>query len=182
MQIREGEKLLKQPFGGVREGKPAQSNDLKRRLSAMRRFVPWGGGANFVPAHLKTLPLDEDEADAAAEPEAEAAVAAEQLPEGVEPMYVWQPGALPTLEALRSCAASIPAGTNHQVVWRVWAWRRRAGEGQEGAAIRVDDMLTKFLRAHQREGLQFLFDCVTGQKGFEGRGWCAPAASVWLRA
>ena len=36
-------------------------------------------------------------------------------------------------------------------------------------------MLTKFLRAHQREGLQFLFDCVTGQKSYEGQGWCVKA-------
>jgi hypothetical protein len=34
----------------------------------------------------------------------------------------------------------------------------------------VDPKLTKFLRAHQREGVQFVFDCVTGIKGFEGRG------------
>lgn len=38
--------------------------------------------------------------------------------------------------------------------------------------MRVDDMLTKFLRAHQREGLQFLFDCVTGLKPYDGQGWC----------
>ena len=34
----------------------------------------------------------------------------------------------------------------------------------------VDPKLTKFLRAHQREGVQFVFDCVTGLKGFNGRG------------
>jgi hypothetical protein len=47
-----------------------------------------------------------------------------------------------------------------------------AEEGQEGAEVKVDDMLTKFLRAHQREGLQFLFDCVTGLKPYDGQGWC----------
>lgn len=192
VQIREAEKLLKQPFGGVREGKPAQSTDLKRRLSAMRRFVPWGGGGNFVPAHLKALPLEEEENadEAAAEPEAEAA-AVEPLPDGVEPMYVWQPGAprcssqdiatcttrnrhrISPVQTLRTSRLQI-----RQLLCD-WALRGRwwhVGEGQEGAAIRVDDMLTKFLRAHQREGLQFLFDCVTGQKGFDGRGWCAPVA------
>ena len=49
------------------------------------------------------------------------------------------------------------------------------GEGQTGAPVKVDDMLTKFLRAHQREGLQFLFDCVCGLKSYEGQGWCGPA-------
>jgi hypothetical protein len=38
----------------------------------------------------------------------------------------------------------------------------------------VDDMLTKSLRAHQREGLQFLFDCVTSRKPYAGQGWCDP--------
>lgn len=49
----------------------------------------------------------------------------------------------------------------------------RAGEGQEGPEVRVAPMLTKCLRDHQREGLQFLFDCVTGQKTENGQGWCA---------
>ena len=48
----------------------------------------------------------------------------------------------------------------------------RTEEGEAGQPVRVDDMLTKFLRAHQREGLQFLFDCVTGLKPYEGQGWC----------
>lgn len=50
-----------------------------------------------------------------------------------------------------------------------------AGEGEEGNPVEVEGMLTKFLREHQRDGLQFLFDCVTGRKAneFEGLGWCA---------
>ena len=39
-------------------------------------------------------------------------------------------------------------------------------------------MLTKFLRAHQREGLQFLFDCVCGLKAYEGQGWYSAAKSL----
>jgi len=31
--------------------------------------------------------------------------------------------------------------------------------------VEVDHMLAKFLRSHQREGVQFMFDCVTGQHG-----------------
>ena len=34
----------------------------------------------------------------------------------------------------------------------------------------VDPMLTRWLRPHQREGVAFMFECVTGIKGFEGRG------------
>lgn len=60
-------------------------------------------------------------------------------------------------------------------VFNVYAGRRgpHAGEGEEGSPVRVADMLTKFLREHQRDGLQFLFDCVTGRKAkeFDGLGW-----------
>ena len=34
----------------------------------------------------------------------------------------------------------------------------------------VDPMLTRWLRPHQREGVAFIFECVTGIKGFDGRG------------
>ena len=47
-----------------------------------------------------------------------------------------------------------------------------AAEGVEGEPVKVDNMLTKWLRAHQREGVQFMFDCVTGQKPSGGHGWC----------
>ncbi|KAK9804116.1 hypothetical protein WJX73_000321 [Symbiochloris irregularis] len=40
----------------------------------------------------------------------------------------------------------------------------------EGENVCVDKMLTKWLRPHQREGVQFMFDCVTGLRGFEGAG------------
>lgn len=44
-------------------------------------------------------------------------------------------------------------------------------EGVEPAhTISVDPILCKFLREHQREGVQFVFDCVTGAKGFGGNG------------
>ena len=47
-------------------------------------------------------------------------------------------------------------------------WEPPAGE--EGDVIQVDRMLCKFLRPHQREGTQFLFECTTGLKDFEGHG------------
>lgn len=36
--------------------------------------------------------------------------------------------------------------------------------------MRVDKMLTGWLRPHQREGVAFMFECVTGQRKFEGQG------------
>ena len=43
-------------------------------------------------------------------------------------------------------------------------------EGEQGRAVQVDPMLTKFLRPHQREGVQFMFECVTGLRDFGGQG------------
>lgn len=70
-----------------------------------------------------------------------------------------------TSEALQplSQAASDDVDTNPLVLWEP---PPEAG----GDCARVDKMLTKWLRPHQREGVQFMFDCVTGIKGFEGAG------------
>lgn len=37
-------------------------------------------------------------------------------------------------------------------------------------SVVVDPILTKYLRPHQREGVQFLYNCITGQGGFKGNG------------
>lgn len=42
--------------------------------------------------------------------------------------------------------------------------------GAEASPAMVDKMLTRWLRPHQREGVQFMFDCVTGMKGYDGAG------------
>lgn len=38
------------------------------------------------------------------------------------------------------------------------------------AAVQVDPMLTRWLRPHQREGVQFMFDCVCGLRLQGGQG------------
>ena len=43
-------------------------------------------------------------------------------------------------------------------------------EGVDGPHVEVDPMLTTFLRPHQREGVQFIFECVAGLKQFDGQG------------
>ena len=45
--------------------------------------------------------------------------------------------------------------------------------GQEGTPILVDNMLTRWLRPHQREGVQFMFECVNGLRSYEGKGEAA---------
>lgn len=46
--------------------------------------------------------------------------------------------------------------------------------GCSGGKIAVDHMLVKWLRPHQREGVQFMFECVTGLRmtgGLGEQGW-----------
>ena len=57
----------------------------------------------------------------------------------------------------------LPPGVEPLVLWEPPA-------GTEGSPIRVDDALTRFLRPHQREGVQFMFECVSGLRNFEGNG------------
>lgn len=51
-------------------------------------------------------------------------------------------------------------------------------EGEAGAIVDVDPMLTRWLRPHQREGVQFMFDCVCGLRSNSGQGVCAAASLV----
>lgn len=46
------------------------------------------------------------------------------------------------------------------------------GDADAGRAIEVDPMLTCWLRPHQRDGVQFMFDCVCGLRlqGGQGKG------------
>jgi hypothetical protein len=37
--------------------------------------------------------------------------------------------------------------------------------------IHVPPVLAKWLRPHQREGVQFMYECVMGLRGFKGHGW-----------
>lgn len=53
--------------------------------------------------------------------------------------------------------------TNPLVLWE-------PPEGVDGDPVRVDKMLTCWLRPHQREGVAFMFECVTGLRKFDGHG------------
>lgn len=102
--------------------KSTHSNELLRKLQARRVFVPWGGGAHRPP--LLTLSSNDlnkeaDENDAEEEKLVEQEA---QLPEGVEPLVLWDP--------LEDAERAVSGST----------------------AIAVDPILTKFLRPHQRQG------------------------------
>lgn len=76
------------------------------------------------------------------------------LPEGIDPLVLWQapPG-----------AAADGAATDDD------------GSGGSSDSVVVDNMLVRFLRPHQREGVQFMFDCVTGQRLEGKQGERAPS-------
>ncbi|KAI9789547.1 MAG: helicase [Peltula sp. TS41687] len=43
-------------------------------------------------------------------------------------------------------------------------------KGKQIVDVVVDPLLSRHLRAHQREGVRFLYDCVMGQRPFDGEG------------
>ncbi|XP_020551461.1 protein CHROMATIN REMODELING 25 isoform X2 [Sesamum indicum] len=54
---------------------------------------------------------------------------------------------------------SLPPGIEPLVLWQL----EESGErDRDCTSIIVDSLLVKFLRPHQREGVQFMFDCVSG--------------------
>ncbi|KAL6768149.1 RAD54B [Auxenochlorella protothecoides x Auxenochlorella symbiontica] len=57
----------------------------------------------------------------------------------------------------------LPPGIEPLILWT-------PTEGQEGTPVEVDPMLTRWLRPHQREGVAFMFECVTGLRPFDGQG------------
>ena len=68
-----------------------------------------------------------------------------------------------------SAAASAAAAAPEPVTWTpLVLWKPE--EGAPGTPVEVDGILCKFLREHQREGVQFLFDCIHGFKPHGGFG------------
>lgn len=56
---------------------------------------------------------------------------------------------------------SLPEGIEELILWT-------SADGS--SQVKVDNALTRFLRPHQREGVQFLFECVTGLREHDGCG------------
>uniref|UniRef100_A0A803LE39 Protein CHROMATIN REMODELING 25 n=1 Tax=Chenopodium quinoa TaxID=63459 RepID=A0A803LE39_CHEQI len=134
-------KPFKPPFAN---GWSKSNEDLLRRLSARKRFVPWRTNSSDVVPLVKFQPIVVEEDD-----EQEEGVT---LPPGIEPLVLWQPE-----ESMDGGSVLTP--------------------------ISVDSLLVQFLRPHQRynsssdemkllvsdwkvvisrEGVQFMFRCVSG--------------------
>lgn len=60
-------------------------------------------------------------------------------------------------------AIELPPGVEPLILWE-------PSPSTGGPCVKVDDALTRFLRPHQREGVQFMFECVAGLRPFDGQG------------
>ena len=64
---------------------------------------------------------------------------------------------------------ALPEGIEPLTLW----------QSPDGAdEICVDNMLVKWLRPHQREGVLFMFECVVGLRMAEGQGARCPAPAL----
>ena len=57
----------------------------------------------------------------------------------------------------------LPPGVEPLVLWE-------DAEGGANPPVSVDNMLCRWLRPHQREGVKFMFECVMGLRDFDGKG------------
>ncbi|CAI5958852.1 unnamed protein product, partial [Closterium sp. NIES-65] len=136
--------VLRRPFKSPCPGATTNASpELLRRLAACRRFVAWGGGVHrrpLVMAPAGDQGEGEDAEDGEAEKGEEEAQAVAAAEAGYEPLVLW----VPEEDPFHACEQSQP--------------------------IAVDPILAKCLRAHQREGVAFMFECVAGLKDFHQQG------------
>uniref|UniRef100_J3LHD5 DNA repair and recombination protein RAD54 n=2 Tax=Oryza brachyantha TaxID=4533 RepID=J3LHD5_ORYBR len=142
LSVSDAAAIARKPFKPPCQNGYSENNEqLSRRLSARKRFVPWGSVQPFAVTNI--LPRSPAVAsDDSVEKE-------ETLPPGIEPLILWQP---------EGCDK----------------------ENNNFSAIEVDHLLVRYLRPHQREGVQFMFDCVSGLLNDDGIAGCILADDMGL--
>ncbi|XP_066319606.1 DNA repair and recombination protein RAD54-like isoform X1 [Miscanthus floridulus] len=142
LSVSDAAAIARKPFKPPCQNGYSDNNEqLARRLSARKRFVPWGSTQTFaVIHHLPQPPVVAS--DSSSEKE-------EPLPPGIEPLILWQRD---------ECEK----------------------ENCNSASIEVDHLLVRYLRPHQREGVQFMFDCVSGSLSADGISGCILADDMGL--
>ncbi|EEC74047.1 hypothetical protein OsI_09041 [Oryza sativa Indica Group] len=142
LSVSDAAAIARKPFKPPCQNGYSENNEqLARRLSARKRFVPWGSVQPFAVTNI--LPQSPAvSSDDSVEKE-------ESLPPGIEPLILWQP---------EGCDK----------------------ENSNFSAIKVDHLLVRYLRPHQREGVQFMFDCVSGLLNDDGISGCILADDMGL--
>ncbi|WVZ22366.1 hypothetical protein V8G54_000910 [Vigna mungo] len=105
------------------------NQDLTRRLSARKRFVPWGSSSPIPRPAISDFQFNVSVTDV------DVPVSEEPKPSlspGIDPLVLWHPQDF----------HDDPSNTNF-------------------TTITVDPLLVRYLRPHQREGVQFMFDLCT---------------------
>ncbi|XP_043710018.1 protein CHROMATIN REMODELING 25 [Telopea speciosissima] len=74
-------------------------------------------------------------------------------------------------------SVSLPPGVEPLVLWQPEETEEECGNS---APIVVDPLLVRFLRPHQRDGVQFMFDCVSGITSSAGISGCILADDMGL--
>lgn len=152
------EAVLRRAFVCPHPAAPAGgSHALARKLAKRNFFVPWGASG---PIRRPGVPAAGPGLDGAAPGGADPLDLNDGGPPPGEPLILWQrpPGPPPAEAGPVGDAPDAPAP----------APPAPAGP----ASIEVDPMLTRWLRPHQREGVTFMWECVTGARktGEGGRG------------
>uniref|UniRef100_A0A1J3I9M8 Protein CHROMATIN REMODELING 25 n=2 Tax=Noccaea caerulescens TaxID=107243 RepID=A0A1J3I9M8_NOCCA len=142
LSVSEGAAVCRKPFKPPCSHGYNTTDQLSRRLSARKRFVPWGSSNPVVVVLPTTLT-----ASTTVERDEEEEVVS--LPPDIDPLVLWQPE------------------ESHDGVSNV-------------TTIAVHPLLVRFLRPHQREGVQFMFDCVSGLHGSENINGCILADDMGL--
>ncbi|CAA7030766.1 unnamed protein product [Microthlaspi erraticum] len=142
LSVSEGAAVCRKPFKPPCSHGYDTTDQLSRRLSARKRFVPWGKTDPVVVALPTTLTastnIEKDEEEEVV-----------SLPPDIDPLVLWQPE------------------ESHDGVSNV-------------STISVHPLLVRFLRPHQREGVQFMFDCVSGLHGSANINGCILADDMGL--
>ncbi|KFK39241.1 hypothetical protein AALP_AA3G218800 [Arabis alpina] len=142
LSVSEGAAVCRKPFKPPCSHGYNSTQQLSRRLSARKRFVPWGSSTPLVVL----LPTKLDVSTDIERGEEEEVVC---LPPEMEPLVLWQ--------------------------------SEESDDGMSNVTtIAVHPLLVRFLRPHQREGVQFMFDCVSGLHGSANINGCILADDMGL--
>ncbi|KAL1202843.1 Protein CHROMATIN REMODELING 25 [Cardamine amara subsp. amara] len=141
LSVSEGVAVCRKPFKPPCSHGYNSTGQLSRRLSARKRFVPWGSSTPVVvvpPTKLnESTNIERDEEEEVV-----------CLPPEIDPLILWQ--------------SEESDGTSNLTT------------------IMVHPLLVRFLRPHQREGVQFMFDCVSGLHGSANINGCILADDMGL--